>query len=136
MVGRIVFTSVVMILVGTLAFCEGLIAVIRKRLRPHGRPAHRLRHDHVGGWITVAFGVVITLAGLALLSGAEWARWLAIVLASLALLDQLAWLGSTSYPLWTLVIVVLLGTAFYALTVRRGGYREHAATRPQADERP
>jgi hypothetical protein len=60
----------------------------------------------------------------------------AIALASLALLDQLAWLGSSSYPLWTLVIVVLLGIVFYALTVRWGGYREHAATRPQADERP
>jgi hypothetical protein len=58
------------------------------------------------------------------------------VLASLALVDQLAWLGSSSYPLWTLAIVVVLGTVFYALMVRWGGYGEHAATRPQAEERP
>jgi hypothetical protein len=136
LVGWIVFTSVVMILDGTLAFFEGLVAFIRKHYFVVTADQLPVFDMTTWGWITLEFGVVIALAGLALLSGAEWARWFAIVLASLALLDQLAWLGSSGYPLWTLTIVVLLGTVFHALTVRWGSSGEHAAPRPQAHERP
>jgi hypothetical protein len=74
MAGWIVFTSVVMLLVGTLAFFEGLIAVIRKHYFVLTADQLIVFDMTTWGWITLAFGVVITLAGLALLSGAEWAR--------------------------------------------------------------
>jgi hypothetical protein len=86
------------------------------------------------GWVTLAFGIVTALAGLALIGGAEWARRFAIVMFML-LLDQLRWLGSSSYPLWTLAIILLAGMTFYALTVRWGGYGEKVPADPSSGER-
>jgi hypothetical protein len=50
-----------------------------------------------------------------------------VFLASLNILGQLAWLGSTSYPLWTLVIITLNIIVIYALTARWEGYAARAA---------
>jgi hypothetical protein len=80
------------------------------------------------GWITLIWGAVLVLVGLALWSGASWARWFAIILTSLGIVEALAWLGSTAYPLWTLVIIALYIIVLYALTARWAGYREQRAS--------
>ena len=82
------------------------------------------------GWVTLAWGAVLFLSGLALWSGADWARWFAIVLASLNILEALAWLGSNAYPLWTLVIIGLNVTVLYALCARWPGHPEQQAASP------
>ena len=43
-------------------------------------------------------GILFVLVGLGLVSGAGWARWTAIFILVLNLLEQLAWLGNSSYP--------------------------------------
>jgi hypothetical protein len=43
------------------------------------------------GWLTLIWGIVLVLAGLALWSGATWARWFSIVAVSINLLGQLGW---------------------------------------------
>ena len=78
------------------------------------------------GWITMIWGIVLFLAGLALWGGSGWARWLTIVLVSLNTLAQLSWLGNTQYPLWSLTIIFLSIFVIYALTARWGGYPEEA----------
>jgi hypothetical protein len=134
MAGWIAFASLVLVVVGVLAFFEGLIDVVRNHYFAIAAGQLIVFDMATWGWVTLAFGIFTAFAGLALLGGAEWARWFAIVMVFMLMLDQLAWLGSSSYPLWTVVILVLAGTVFYALTVRWGGYGEYVAAE-RSDQR-
>jgi hypothetical protein len=124
MAGWIVFAATMMMVIGSIDFFEGLIAVIRKQyyvLTPNQVIVFNVT---TWGWLTIIWGIVLFLAGLALWSGASWARWFTIVACCINVLGQLAWLGSTSYPLWTLTSIVLGIVVIYALTVRWSGYPE------------
>jgi hypothetical protein len=122
MAGWIVFAATMLMVIGSIDFFEGLIAVIRKQyyvLTPNQIVVFDMT---TWGWLTLIWGIVLFLAGLALWSGASWARWFTIFACSINVLGQLAWLGSTAYPLWTLTSIVLGIVVIYALTVRWSGY--------------
>jgi hypothetical protein len=70
---------------------------------------------------------VLVLAGLALWSGSSWARWFTVVVASINVIGQLGWLGSSNYTLWTLTGIALSIVVIYALTARWEGYSEAVA---------
>jgi hypothetical protein len=65
----------------------------------------------VEGWLLVA------LVGVGLLSASSWARWTAIVVASLSFVVQLSFIGSTPYVLWGLSVLALTVVVLYALIV-------------------
>jgi hypothetical protein len=124
--GWIGFAGLLILIVGSIDFFEGLIAVIRKSYYVV-TPSQLIVFDMTTwGWITMILGVVLALVGLGLTSGAGWARWTAIVLLAVNLIEQLAWLGSSSYTLWTLTVIALEIIVFYALVARWEG-----ATSPQ-----
>jgi hypothetical protein len=74
------------------------------------------------GWIMMIWGVLLFLVGLALWSGAGWARWTTIFLVIVNLIGQLSWLGASAYPLWALVIITLNIIVLFALCARWEGY--------------
>ncbi len=118
--GWIGFAGLAMVVIGSIDFFEGLIAVIRGSYYV-ATPNQIILFDTTKwGWITMILGVVLALVGLGLVSGAGWARWTAIVVLVLNLLEQLAWLGNSSYTLWTLTVIALEIVVLYALTVRWG----------------
>jgi hypothetical protein len=118
--GWIGFAGWLMIVIGSLDFFEGLIAIIRGKyyvLTANQIVVFDLR---TWGWITLIWGIVLGLAGLGLLSGSSWARWFTIVVGSLNVLGQLAFVGSAQFPLWALTIVALSILVLYALIVHWG----------------
>lgn len=124
MAGWIVFAATMMMVIGSIDFFEGLIAVIRKQY-------YALTPEHIivvnmttWGWLSLLWGIVLFLTGLALWSGASWARWVAIVAIAINVLGQLSWLGSNQYPLWALTAMALNIIVLYALTARWTGYSE------------
>jgi hypothetical protein len=124
MAGWIVFAATMMLVIGSIDFFEGLIAVIRKQyyvLTPNQVIVFNMS---TWGWLTLIWGIVLILAGLALWSGASWARWFAIVVCSINVLGQLSWLGASTYPLWALTAIALNIVVIYALTARWSGYPE------------
>ena len=124
MVGWIVFAAMLMIVLGSIAAFEGLIAIIRGQyFVAHGNQLV-VFDTKTWGWVTLLEGILLALIGLALWAGAGWARWTAIFLVAVHLLSQLGWLGNSAYPLWALVIVTLDVVVLYALTVRWAGYTE------------
>ena len=72
------------------------------------------------GWIMLIWGIVVAFAGFGLFTGASWARWFTIVVASLNFLVQLGFVGSAQYTLWALTVVGLNIVVLYALIVRWG----------------
>jgi hypothetical protein len=126
MAGWIGFAAIMMLIVGMLTFFEGLVAVVRDNYYVL-TPQQIIVFDvSTWGWIMLIWGTVLVLAGLGLGSGAGWARWLAVVLASLNVLAQLGFLGSSAYPLWALVTITLNIIVIYALTARWEGYAQRA----------
>ena len=126
MAGWITFAGVMMLVIGTLDFFEGLIAVVRDNYYVIQGSQLIVFDTTTWGWITMIWGIALVLVGLALWSGAGWARWLSIILVSLNVLGQLSWLGASAYPLWSLVIITLNIIVIFALCARWEGYAEQA----------
>jgi predicted membrane metal-binding protein len=105
------------IIIGGLDFFEGLIAVIRGDYYAVTANQIVVVNLTTWGWIMMIWGVVLLLAGFGLLSGATWARWFAIVVASLNVIAQLGFVGSAQYPLWALTVLTLTIVVLYALIV-------------------
>jgi hypothetical protein len=124
--GWIAFAGWLMIIIGALDFFQGLIAVIRDQYYVLTSEQIIVFDLTTWGWITLLWGIVVGLAGLGLLWGAGWARWLAIVVGSLGFIAQLGFVGSAQYPLWALTVLALTVVVLYALIVRWDEAREVA----------
>lgn len=70
------------------------------------------------GWVWLVVGIVLVLAGIAVVSGAEWARWVGIVTAAVAAIAFLPWIYYQ--PLWTILSVTLAVMVIYALATYGG----------------
>ena len=118
--GWIGFTAIMLALIGSITFFEGLVAVIRDEYYVVTGKQVLVFDLTTWGWIMLFWGVLLFLAGLGLAARSGWARWFAIIAVALNLLGQLAFLGNTQYPLWTLVVVGLEIMVLFALTARWG----------------
>ena len=116
--GWIAFAGWLMVIIGALDFFEGLIAVIRGQYYVLTANQIIVFNIRTWGWVTLIWGIVVVLAGLGLLSGAGWARWFTIVVASLNIIGQLGFLGASAYPLWSLTVLGLTIVVLYALIAR------------------
>jgi hypothetical protein len=124
--GWVSFAALLMIVIGSLDFFQGLIAIIRDKYYVL-TPQQIIVFDMTTwGWITMIWGVIVVLAGIALASGAGWARWFTIVVASLNVFVQLGFVGGSQYPLWALTVIVMNILVLYALIVRWGVFKEEA----------
>lgn len=116
--GWVTFAGILMVVIGILDFFEGLVAVIRSEYYVL-TPTQIIVFDMTTwGWIMMIWGVVVLLAGWALLSGATWARWFTIVVGTVNFFAQLGFVGNAAYPLWALVVLALNVLVLYALIVR------------------
>ena len=116
--GWVWFAGVLMIVIGSLDFFQGLIAIIRNNyyvLTPNQIIVFDLT---TWGWIMLIWGIVVALAGFGLLSGSGWARWFTIVVVSLNFIVELSFVGSYQYPLWALTVIGLNVVVLYALIAR------------------
>jgi len=122
--GWVVFAGLMMIIMGVLEALEGLIAIIRDDyyvLTPQQIVVFDMT---TWGWIALIWGIVVAIAGFSLLLQQSWARWFAIVVASLNFIVQLGFVGSNRYPLWALVTMAVNILVLYALIIRWGEVRE------------
>ena len=112
-VGFTYFAAVLMMLSGAFEILQGLSAIIRKHL-------YVVNSDYIykinvtgWGWIHLILGVIVLLAGIALLGGALWARIIGIAMAVLIAVANFLWLPY--YPVWAIVIIALNVVIIWAL---------------------
>ena len=118
MAGWIGFAGILLVIVGSIDFFQGLIALFEDEYFIVTASGFLVVDLTSWGWILLIWGVLLVLAGLGLASGQGWARWLAIVVVGLNFIVQLGFLGNSQYPLWSLTVMALNVIVLYALTAR------------------
>jgi hypothetical protein len=111
--GVISFAAVMMMLTGTLQALTGLDAIVENE--SYVTPPNYLYEVDVTawGWIHLIGGVVVAVAGFAVLSGATWARVVGITVAALSAIANFLFIPY--YPFWSLLVIALDVLAIWAL---------------------
>ena len=123
-VGWIYFAGFMMLLIGFFQSILGLTALLNNQfyLSLHGRLL--VWNYTAWGWIHLIFGVIILLAGMSLFTGSTWTRVVAVILTTLNLMAQFAFVSV--YPVWSIIMMVIDVLILYALTVHGGELKETA----------
>ncbi|MGW0754740.1 DUF7144 family membrane protein [Streptomyces sp. NPDC002587] len=103
--GTTVVAASFMIFGGAMAIFEGIAAIAKDDVFLATR--HYVFEFSLAGWgwVHLILGIVIVLAGCAVLSGALWARYFGVFVAGLGAIANFLWIPY--YPLWALVLVAV-----------------------------
>ena len=118
--GWIGFAAIMLALIGSITFFEGLVAIFRDEYYVVTGKQVLVVDLTTWGWVMLFWGVILFLAGLGLAAKSSWARWFAIIAVSMNVIAQLGAFGNTQYPLWALIVIGLEITVLFALTARWG----------------
>jgi hypothetical protein len=114
--GWAVFAGTVLTIVGAFNIIYGLAAIFRDEVVTTNGGHVVVWDVSTWGWVLFIFGILQLCAGLALFTGATWARWTAVVLAGLNAIGNVGFL--TVQPIWTTLIIALDIIVIYQLTAR------------------
>jgi hypothetical protein len=109
-----VFAAVMMIMGGSWNVIAGLVALFQEEFYLIGREYYLQFDVTIWGWIHLAIGVVLVLAGLAPFRAATWARTVGVIVAVLHGIAAFAWLPY--YPVWGGLMVASAFFVIWALT--------------------
>jgi hypothetical protein len=120
--GFVVFSGVMLALLGGFEAIEGLVAILKDNYYLVTRNGLVLNLDYTTwGWIHLVIGIVAVVAGLGIFTGRMWARVLGVVIAVLSALSNVAFLPA--YPVWCTIVIALDVLVIYALCVHGGELR-------------
>ena len=97
--------AVIMVTVGIIQLFQGIAAVAENEVFVGGINYVYKFDLTTWGWIHIILGVLVAIVGLALFTGAGWARVSAIVVAAISIVANFLWLPY--YPGWSLLIIAL-----------------------------
>jgi len=104
-VGLMVFAAIMMMMAGVFQVIAGLVALFQNEFYVT-TPNYIFQFDATAwGWIHLLLGIVVGVAGWALLAGRAWGRVVAITVAAISAVANFAFLPY--YPLWALTIITL-----------------------------
>jgi hypothetical protein len=103
-----------MIMAGAFQAFAGLVALFENEFYVATRN-YLFKFDATGwGWIHLLIGLLVLLAGFAMLAGRTWGRVVGITLAVVSALANFAFIPY--YPFWALTIIALDIFVIWALT--------------------
>lgn len=114
----VAFVAVMMILIGVFSMLAGLAAVTDDSFitRSSGDGTIFLLGAHAVGVVWIAMGLLLACTGWALIQGADWARLVTVILASLHMVIDL--LTISAHPFLSLLFILLGVTIIYGVTVK------------------
>ncbi|MGM1061412.1 DUF7144 family membrane protein [Saccharothrix sp. Mg75] len=114
-VGWIGFAAIMMVVIGLFTVIEGVVALFDDEYYVVGSGEVLLLDLTGWGWVHLVVGVLIALAGTALLTGAAWARVVTVVFASVNSLLQLGFVSVQ--PVWSTIVIALCVVVVWAVVV-------------------
>jgi hypothetical protein len=118
-VAGVLFGGILLVLLGTVHFCLGLIALLRPETLAGTRADQLLPVSLTAlAWVHLVLGAVALVTGVGLVRGLTWARVLAIGIGCLAALVNFAF--HHVHPVWSVVAVALATVVVYSVAVHGG----------------
>jgi hypothetical protein len=111
--GLILFASVLLLVVGCFNLIYGIAAIADAHFFVAN--VHYVFGDlRSWGWATLVFGALQLIAAGGVLAGNQIARWFAVAIIGLNVIDQMFFLPA--YPFWSLTIIAMDIVALYGLS--------------------
>lgn len=115
-VGWIAFASLLLYISGFFSIFTGFIALFKHTVFYHaGTDSFYVLNYTQWGWAHIFIGILALIAGASLVKGNYFGRTVAVVLAFLSLLANMAFIPI--YPIWSIIIMVIDILVIYAVTV-------------------
>ena len=114
--GWVTFAALVMVLLGCLNGFQGFLALFKEGYFVARSNELVLVNYDAWGAILIIWGIVLLLVGAGLNARREWARWAAVVVASLDVILQVGFFPSS--PLLSVMLITLDIVVLFALTAR------------------
>ena len=114
-VGVITAAGVVLILAGVLNAMQGVVGLVTNEFYVATRRWLFQFDVTTWGWVHILIGLIAAATGVALLSGAFWARIVGVVVAAFSVIANFLWLPY--YPLWAVIVIAFDVFVIWALTV-------------------
>jgi hypothetical protein len=114
------FCGILLMVVGFFNIIDGLVAITRSNQVEAQLTQELPLTDNVKtwGWAVLIIGIILILAGFGLLAGSTWARVVGILVASVNLIVQLAWLPHNNF--WSFTMIILDIIVIYGIAVHCG----------------
>jgi hypothetical protein len=110
--GLVLFASILLVIVGVFNVIQGIAAIAHSHVFVAN--AHYVFANlRAWGWITLILGALQLLAAIGVLAGNQLARWFAVVVIGLNMIDQMFFIPS--YPFWSLTIIAMDVVALWGL---------------------
>jgi hypothetical protein len=119
--GWVYFAGVLLLILGTLNFIEGIAAIGNAHFFV-GNAHYIVGSLNTWGWIVLCIGVLEWIVGLGVFVKNQFARWTGVVVLSGNAIAQL--LMMPAYPFWSLSIFTLDILAIYGLIAYGGRIAE------------
>ncbi|MGW0483163.1 MULTISPECIES: DUF7144 family membrane protein [Nonomuraea] len=118
-VGWVIFAGITMIILGCFQALMGLVGIFNTDFYLVTANDLAIPVNYTAwGWMHLIMGVVVALAGAAVMMGKAWGRVVGILLAGVQALVNFAWLPA--YPLWSMIVIAVDVLVIYALAVHGG----------------
>ena len=119
--GGAVFAGVLMIIAGIFEVIQGISAISTDQIFVKTQNYVFNLDVSTWGWIHLVLGILVILAGLALIAGRVWGGLVGIAFATLVAIANFFWIPY--YPFWSILTIALAVWVIWALT-RPGVYRQ------------
>jgi hypothetical protein len=124
--GWITFAAIILMFAGVMRFFDAIWAFGFNGALPRGLQDATLGENlNTYAWLYLLVGIVLVLAGIGVLMGGQFSRWIGVVGAALGGLSAMPWLPY--YPVWSLIYIAIAALVMYAL-IAHGG-RDASLTR-------
>ena len=110
--GWVIFAGVLLLMLGTLNFIEGLAAVNNSKFFVHNTQ-YIAGSLNTWGWIVLCIGVVEWAVGVGVFVKNQFSRWVGVLVLSANAIVQLVMMPA--YPFWSLTVFTLDVLAIYGL---------------------
>ena len=111
--GLILFAAVFMVVGGSFHAIQGLAALINDDFFVAVQGYAYDVDVTTWGWLHLTVGIIVALTGLTLLSGAIWARIIALFIVVVSAIINFIYIPYQ--PLWSIVLLVVDGAIIWAL---------------------
>jgi hypothetical protein len=117
-----------MLILGGLQIIAGLVALFHKTFYVTAHGGWVVFNNYTTwGWINILIGILVLLAGMAVMGGKLWGRIVGSFIVALNAISNLAFLPA--YPIWSIIALIIDGLVLYAITVHGGELKATALER-------